>query len=217
VKIYAFHTPSHVRLADEHFRPSAERSFGRDNVTCQLVGDSPEGVYGTPEFVAYCRGRLRRYAEVCEEAGGPIVLSDTDVRFHGDVPSDLEAHMRVYDHDAYFQWDGPGGHCMGFVLVRRRAAFARLCRQVQGVMREHPELEDQQALRYLVVREQVRASLGILPTWKYWTAGLRGRVWSPGDPLSPPEEILMHHGNWTYGVTHKLALLAEVARLRGEP
>jgi hypothetical protein len=217
VRIHAFYTPSHARLADEHFRPTAERFFGRGNVTCELVPDSPEGVYGTPGFNRYCLGKMQRYAESCGEAGGPLVLSDVDVRFYGDIPADLREYVQRRDPcDAYLQWDGPGGHCTGFIFVVRRAPFARLCRQVRDVMLEYPELEDQQALRLLAAGGRACASLGVLPTWKYWTAGLRGRHWSPGDPLSPPETLLMHHGNWTYGVPNKLELLAEVARLRGE-
>jgi hypothetical protein len=215
VRIHALHTPSHARLADEHFRPTAEKFFGAANVTCELVPGSPEGAYGSPGFNQYCLGKMRRYAELCEEAGGTLVLSDVDVRFYGDVPTDLQANVRSYDHEAYLQWDGPAGHCTGFIYVVRRAPLARLFRQVLEVMLAHPELEDQQALKRLVTGGSACASLGVLPTWKYWTAGLRGRHWSPGDPLSPPETILVHHGNWTVGVPNKLELLSEVARLVG--
>lgn len=214
MRVHTFYTPYHARLVDEHFRPSAERHFGAANVACHLVEGSDEGDYGSPGFVRYCYDRLQRYADLCEASGEPLLLSDADVRFYGDVPADLEVHARAYAHDAYFQWDGPGGHCMGFVYARVPGAFAGLCRQVQGAMRGHPELEDQQSLRYLVARGQVRASLGVLPSPRYWTYGLGGEHWRPGDPLSPPvETLLMHHGNWTVGLPSKLAMLEAVAAL----
>jgi hypothetical protein len=214
VRIHALYTPSHSRLAEEHFLPSASRFFGEGNVDCQLVGGAPEGSYGTPGFVSYCQGRLQRYVEICESADGPLVLSDVDVRFYGDVPADLEEVARVGESDAYFQWDGPGDHCMGFVFARRPRHFARVLRQIDEVVRAHPELDDQRALRYLVLRDAVQGSLGVLPTSKYWTSGLQGHVWLPGESLSPPAEtLLMHHGNWTFGVPNKLDLLAAVAGL----
>lgn len=215
MRIHALYTPSHSRLVGEHFRPSAERSFGRENVTCQLVPEAPEGVYGTPGFVRYCQERVRRYAEICEGAGESLVLSDVDVRFYGDVPADLEEISRAGEHDAYHQWDGPGGHCMGFVFVRRPGHFARILRQVEDVIRADGSLDDQRALRYLVLRGRVQGSLGVLPSEKYWTSGLRGHTWLPGEPLSPPGDMLMHHGNWTWGVGNKLELLATVARMVG--
>jgi hypothetical protein len=212
VKIYAFHTPSHARIVEENFRPTAAKFFGAGNVDCCLVGGVPEGSYGTPGFVSYCQGRVRRYAEVCESSDAPLVLSDVDVRFYGDVPADLEEVARAGEHDAYHQWDGPGGHCMGFVFVRRPAQFARVLRQVEEVVRADGTLDDQRALRHLVLMQRVQGSLGALPTSKYWTSGLRGHTWLPGEPLSPPvETLLMHHGNWTHGVPNKLDLLAAVA------
>lgn len=215
MKIQTFYTPSHSRLVAEHFRPSAERFFGQGNVTCQLVDDVPEGSYGTPEFAAFCQKRLSRYISICEEKADSLVLSDADVRFYGDVPSDLETCAAKYGHDAYFQWDGKGGHCMGFVFVRCREAFVRLCRQMQEELLGNDHLDDQQALRRLVVGQKVQASLGILPTVKYWTSGLSGHIWLPGDNLSPPKTMLMHHGNWTFGTANKLELLATVARMVG--
>jgi hypothetical protein len=216
VRVHALYTPSHSRLVEEHFRPSAERYFGAASVTCELVPDAPEGDFGTPEFTRYCQGRLRRYVELCEGGDGPLVLSDVDVRFYGDVPTDLAEHAGRRDHDAYFQWDGKGGHCMGLVLVWRRAPFAQLLRQVAEVVRADVEIDDQQALKRVVRAGRCRASLGILPTWKYWTAGLGGHIWLPGDPLSPPvETMLTHHGNWTWGVPNKLELLAAVAKIAG--
>jgi hypothetical protein len=213
VKIHALYTPSHSRLVEEHFLPSAAKFFGAGSVDCQLVQGAPEGSYGTPGFVSYCQQRVRRYAEVCEAAGEPLVLSDVDVRFYGDVPADLEEVARAGEHDAYHQWDGPGGHCMGFVFVRRPAHFARVLRQVEELVRVNETLDDQRALRLLVIMQSVQGSLGVLPTSKYWTSGLRGHTWLPGEPLSPPGEMLMHHGNWTHGVPNKLALLSAVAGL----
>lgn len=215
MKVHAFYTPAHARLAEEHFLPSAIEHFGRENVDCRLLPDAPEGDYGTPGFVSYAYARLSRYAEICHGAGGPLVLSDVDVRFYGDVPSDLEPYAEGCDRDAWFQWDGPAGYCTGFAYVVDRAAFARLCRVVQVVMRTNPAMEDQQALQLVLARRLTPFSAGLLPACKYWTSGQRGRLWSPGDPLAPPPEILAHHANWTVGVPNKLAMLAEVRRLVG--
>jgi hypothetical protein len=214
MKIHAFYTPSHAPLIAEHFLPTAVRIFGENNVSCRPSTNTPQGSYGSPEFNECCLEKVHRNIKICESASDPIVLSDVDVRFYGDVPSDLKEYSEKHDHDAYFQWDGPSGHCTGFVFVRRPKPYAQLLRRVSEVMLSNPRLEDQQALKHLIVRGEHRLSFGILPTCKYWTDGTKGRAWEPGDPLRPPNELLMHHGNWTSGVDNKMRLLSAVARIR---
>jgi hypothetical protein len=51
---------------------------------------------------------------------------------------------------------------------------------------------------------------------RYWTIGLESTyVWDGKDVkdiLGPPQDIVLHHGNYTVGVARKKALLDEVKR-----
>ncbi len=210
MKIYAFYTPSHTLLAERHFIPSAERFLGASNVECLLASDQPQGEHGTRDFNLCCLEKVRQWIEICSSASEPLILSDVDIRLYGDVSLDLCEHSAKHDHDAYFQWDGPSRHCMGFVYARNPRKVAELLRQVEEVMLRHPDLEDQQSLRLLLKEDRPDISLGILPTWKYWTAGLSGREWFPGDRLRVPDGLLMHHANWTAGADRKLVQLDAV-------
>lgn len=52
-------------------------------------------------------------------------------------------------------------------------------------------------------------SYGLLPDTFY----LPGALWGPGQPLSIPQGICLHHANWTAGIQNKIAQLEYVKRV----
>jgi hypothetical protein len=47
----------------------------------------------------------------------------------------------------------------------------------------------------------------------YWTPVRSGAHWQPGNPLTPPRDIVLHHANKTIGNANKIAQLSTVERL----
>ena len=58
--------------------------------------------------------------------------------------------------------------------------------------------------------ERIRYAL--LPD-SYWTPARTGVDWQPGNPLTPPQDIILHHANKTKGIANKIAQLSTVERL----
>jgi hypothetical protein len=49
---------------------------------------------------------------------------------------------------------------------------------------------------------------------RFFTVGVQlGKRWHPGMEISVPENIIMHHANWTVGVENKMALLKHVREI----
>ena len=107
-----------------------------------------------------------------------------------------------------FQNDGPGGVCKGFFVCRPSPTVRDFFIRVLERMRWRGE-NDQEATNALLRTRPNSLLITLLPEC-YWTHGRSGKIWNPGDPLSPPSHLLMHHANWTHGMTNKLALLDAV-------
>jgi hypothetical protein len=52
-----------------------------------------------------------------------------------------------------------------------------------------------------------------LPVEFFGGGTLTGTLWEPGLPLTVPENIFVHHANWTVGVSNKIAQLSYVRKI----
>jgi hypothetical protein len=195
---------------------SIRRKMGRvefDDVVCrQFPQRSVTGGYGTDGFNATCMDKVDLILGAIEREREPFLYSDVDVRFYGRVVDDLMACLGA--DDMACQWDGQGGMCAGFMVIRPSERTAAFWRRVREVMVGDPSIHDQDVMNALrAMRGEGDAFIVALPS-RYWTAGLSGVIWESGMPVSPPADLLVHHANWTIGVANKLALLEEVRLVR---
>jgi hypothetical protein len=143
------------------------------------------------------------------------------------VWSDVD--MRIYKNplpDLLGRWDGanlwtsmdspvgvePADHCTGFqffLVTQKMINFYRLWMEVDA---EKEWGYSQQSFNE-ALRRMVMVDVKPLPK-QYWTIGLEGqKVWSGrnlDDIPNPPQDIILHHANYTIGFENKMKLLDEI-------
>lgn len=215
MKLYACHTASHRDMLESHFVPSLPAELTGDNLHLrQLPQDCPTGEFDTSGFQRTCVRKVEFILEALAAAAEPFVFSDVDVRFYGPVAGDLMKCLG--GADMAFQWDGSRGReCSGFMVLRPSPKLLRFWQCVRDLMVSRGYM-DQDALHHrLAVDAGMMGGDGGNITWeslpeRYWTFGRNDKHWTPGMPVNPPTDLLMHHANWTKGVENKFALLEEV-------
>ncbi len=197
-------------MFDRHFKPSLPP--GMVPVARELSQESASGIFQSEGFQTTCVHKIDYLLKALEANlnGNPLSFSDVDLRFYGDPTKDL--HRRFTDAEMLFQDDGPGGACTGFVAMCPTPRVLAFWRNVAKLMRETDQMDQDAANRLLLTH--VAPPWGLLPAC-YWTVGQTGHEWKPGDPVNPPSDLLVHHANWTRGVSNKLALLAAVLEKTG--
>ena len=143
-----------------------------------------------------------------------VVISDVDIQFFRPMAVDLQNKMQGYDilfqNNACGRSTDMGDLCGGFLVVRCSAAVSRFFEATRRQLIEmsHPAIDDQVAYANIIGRFS-ELKFGLLPN-TYWT---NAAIWKPGETLSPPNDIVIHHANWVLGVDHKVKQLEEVRRI----
>lgn len=212
MRLYACHTPSHQPLVDKHFLESLPKEFrGRNLVLRKLRQRSKTGLFASAGFQETCVEKIAFLVEACRTEKHPFLFTDVDIRFYArGVAKDLEDMLG--GHDMLFQWDGPSSAlCTGFIAIRPSAKVTAFWERVLAHMKQHHMLDQDATNGLLAKRDPAMTTvrIGQLPP-RYWTFGRHDHHWVPGLPVDPPDDLVMHHGNWTKGLKHKLALLEAV-------
>ena len=74
------------------------------------------------------------------------------------------------------------------------------------------KIDDQAVINNLLNNNlELDLKFGLLPSNKYWTVGFStgGIVWT-GQDIVFPDEIIVHHANFTIGVNNKIELMNKV-------
>lgn len=138
-----------------------------------------------------------------------IIWSDVDIVYFGDPAALMLALLTDKQTDIWFQKELVGQSDdvnAGLVLMRCNAAVEQLYRDALAIMRENPQLHDQDAINQLFRN-------GAAVRWKYLPLQFAAR--SQGWP--PARDIVAYHANCTTGedgVGQKIRQFAELKRLR---
>ena len=219
MKLYAFATPSHRHLVEDHFLPSLPTSIEHhvkwvsqfQNKMC----DESSGRYDEDGFNQTVKKKIEHIILIIQDSMHmrPFIYSDVDVRFYHGANLIKSVKHGLVDQDIVFQHDGPGGMCTGFMVIKPNTYTLALFKRVLSLMNERADLEDQKAMNMILAsaKEEFGLRWGVLPTALFWTHGSeKGTIWEPDMPLNPPLALVMHHANWALGVPHKRALLEAV-------
>ena len=207
MKIFCCYSKSHVPLYERHFHASLPANS--EGGPFKINDYSVTGEFESEGFQRACRDKVATLVRVLEEQQGqePFIFSDVDVRFYGDPSADLLRCLG--DADMAFQDDGPAGACTGFMVIRPTAGTLAFWQAIARRMAVTAELDQDAVNRMLEADSMFRKAWIRLPE-RYWTFGRTGQHWTPGMPVDPPTDLLVHHANWTSGIANKLALLEEV-------
>ncbi len=141
------------------------------------------------------------FIKACTENQNDIfVFSDVDIQFFGDLKDTLIEELG--DYDIAIQNDYLGGMCSGFFVCRGNQRTLKMFQSMKD--NESHYHEDQHALNM---------NLGLVNykplSERFWTFGMYRTQWK-GQNFDIPENILMHHANWTEGIDNKISLLKVV-------
>jgi hypothetical protein len=210
MKIYTCYTPTHAKMFEQHFLTTLPKEFRKANLVAKkLAQRSKSGAFASDGFARTCLDKVAVIVQACKTERRPFVFSDVDVRFYQRCGADLLKQLG--DLDMAFQWDGPtGGLCTGFFVVKPSPAVTAFWEAVHAHMKRF-RMMDQDAVNQMLKQDGIGGKLkvGQLPR-RYWTFGQNDYHWVPGMPVAPPDDLAVHHGNWTKGIKNKLALLGEV-------
>ena len=223
IKLYALYTPSHEVLKDRFFLPSIQDDFDIilefAEQTCQSAHFMDKGWTDTTMH------KVDLIIRAIEENRGEIfIFSDVDIQFFGPIQDTILTLME--GKDIIMQRNNPEGVlCTGFFACRANEKTLRLWKDVKKIMEKNKSNSDQISFNQCIKKGSKKNPYGI--SWAYlpnnfFGAGTltayTGYLWKPGMSLPIPDDILLHHANWTKGVKNKIAQLRyvkdEVAKKR---
>jgi len=214
IKLYALYTPSHEVLKDEYFLPSIQDDF-------DIVLEFCEQTCATAKFMneGWTKTTMRKVdliIRAIEENWGKIfIFSDVDIQFFAPIQDTILALME--GKDIIMQRNNPSGVlCTGFFACRGNEKTLRLWKDVKKTMQKKSSNSDQNSFNQCIKKKSKRNPYGLvwdyLPDSFFGGGTLTGYEWRPGMYLPIPEDIKMHHANWTPGISNKIKQLKYVAR-----
>jgi hypothetical protein len=225
IPLYTFCTPSHSVLRDEWFLKSVTDEY--DVRGSEGEQQSKTGEYYSDNWISTMEGKTKVVCRGLGECfGGVFVFSDVDIQFFGPTRDYLLAALG--DYDIAFQKNDPSGAiCTGFFICRANDATRDFWNTVLEMLRTHAHGDDQDCTelllqgvirRWPIIRRFWNKKHGVYGTgssamrWRLLGKEiyLPGKQWKPGDALSIPKNILVHHANWTVGIENKIAQLRYV-------
>lgn len=226
MRLYSFFTPSHKIFVDEWFIPSLKDDY-------ELILEAypqvcPQAQFMTDgwlETICYKIDLIIR--AIGENYNKVFVHSDVDIQFFQPTkPVILEL---IKNKDLIIQLESHRGTvCPGFMAIRGNERTLKLWKDIKSQVTTQSKKHDQDILNDLLVGHKLRLlrylgiknyslypnSYGIkwlyLPVEFFSRGAVSNKIWEPGQKIDVPENIILHHANWTLGVDNKIAMLIYV-------
>jgi len=195
MKVYTYYTPSHKVFFDDYFSKSL-----MDLEIVEFNGDQEcqSGSYYKDGWKSTTMKKVDVFIQACKENQGNVfVYSDVDIQFFKPLNDVLLEELGEFD--IAIQNDYLGGMCSGFFVCRGNEKTLKMFEEMKS--NETQYLEDQHALNMNLKHVRYKA----LST-KFWTFGSFGTQWK-GQNFDIPQDLVMHHANWTEGIDNKIKLL----------
>jgi len=209
MKLYTCYSDSHKEIYEDYFLKSfndcgLNKSFDLDVTRIEQHGS---GNWGSEGFNAATVDKVLIHERAVQEnIGKHFIFSDCDVQFFGDFKEDILGHTSD-ELDIIFQGDC-GTICSGFFIAKGSEKLARFFNLIRHETPKHsgPWHLDEQA----AINEHChQISHSLLPDDKYFNissvTGCQG--WQEGREYNLPNNMLIHHANWTVGVHNKMKMM----------
>ncbi len=212
IKMYAIYTPTHQTFVENWFLPSIKDDYEvileKHDQLSSTGAFAKEGWRETMLFKidVVIRGIRENWNKI-------FIHSDVDIQFFKPTKEIIVALM--HDKDMAIQLNNPknGEMCAGFFACRGNQKNLDLWLEIRRrltdkkYLEKNPKTHDQAELNRLVRNENVyHLKWDYLPIEFYCPRG----GWNPGRALDIPNNLIMHHANWTIGIKNKLSQLEYV-------
>ncbi len=216
MKLYAIYTPSHAVLKDNWFLPSIQDDF--DLVIEFHEQTCPSANFLSKGWTSTTIKKVELIIRAIQENWGKVfIFSDVDIQFFSPIQNKIEQLMD--GKDMVIQKNNPQNSsrekiCSGFFACRGNKKTLQLWQNVLQLMLHNKKISDQNALNICLKKKSNQNVV-----WDYLPitffgggtlTGHRGYLWTPGKKLPIPQNIVMHHANWTIGTKNKIAQLRYV-------
>lgn len=203
MKVYTFFTNTHKIFLD-YFINSFPFEENLDLEIRFLSQDCVDGKFHSDGWNTTMMKKVQYIIDSLYETSNDdlFIHSDIDVQFFGKIKNDLEILMNKNNFDILFQNDG-NQVCMGFFVCKSNQTTKNFFKKVYDNLHNHKN--DQYAVNYYI--RNFNINWGVLPD-RYFSIGVKNSLWL-GEPKTfiLPENIIMHHANFTVGVENKIKLL----------
>lgn len=237
MKIYCYYTKAYQALVDEWFLPSLKDDYEVVLKVGEYAGRAAN--FMESDWTLITEKKVDAIIEAVQDNWDRVFLfSDPDIQFFRKTQKDILPPLRF--KDIIFVKNSPDKVlCTGFFACRGNERTLAFWRRVRKSM--NPSRSDQICANMLLRRDYPnRISLitrrimsffgalyglsawgvnpwkvrwGYLPTIFFGGGTLTSRVWNPGMSLPVPEDIVIHHANYTIGLDNKIAQLRYVKDL----
>lgn len=194
MRIYTIYSESHSFLFTDYFLATISASLDiRSKKTLQLCSS---GSFYSAGWSDICFEKVLYFKQICEqEMGNVFIISDVDVQFFSDPIDQLL--LELGDFDIAGQ-DDIHAMCSGFFVCRANESTLKMFTS----MVDNYRLEDQTSLNdNLHMVKHKRLSHRFFNVAHYLNGTWDNRY------FDIPEDIIIHHANWTVGVQNKIELL----------
>ncbi len=217
IKMYVMYTPSHEMMFHEWFLPSLQDDF--EVVVEEEIQQCRSGSFLESGWNDTMLKKVDLIIHAIKENWHKIFIhADVDIQFFGKTKDMIFQAMQGYD--MAFQRDTLSGElCAGFFACVGNERTLSLWQDIKALLislRDYYynsaiEVNDQRCLNKLIHEPKYGVKFRFLPN-QFFSYGLLGRDqrWYPGVEFPVPQDIVMHHANWTVGPEHKLELLRYV-------
>lgn len=223
MKIYTVFTESHYEMFKDYFI----KTFPFDSNLELVVKFKPQ-ICPSSEFQSEGWRDTMMYKVQCfidaayeTKDGECFMFSDPDIQFFKPFSQDIINYLG--DYDAAFQNDYGGGVNTGFFIMRSTSKTRAFLKTVQGNLHQFPE--EQVCFNHLIQNfnnyPKIAFRAKFLPK-EYWTYGElalhratsdnQAGTWQGHEEFDIPENIVIHHSNWTVPFSNKIKLLDVVRK-----
>jgi hypothetical protein len=213
--MYAIYTPSHKIFLDKYFLPSIKDNF---EVVLKFIPQECESAEFLKE--GWTDTTLKKVDFIIdairENWDKVFIFSDVDIVFFQPIEKIIK--QMIHGNDFVIQQAMPlklGKQnkeivCTGFFVMRGNQNNLNLWLEARKYVKK---LSDQKSFNLVLMEDKFKKI-----KWKFLPVGffngglITGKHWVPGQELEIPQNIYLHHGNWTNGINNKIAQLDYVIR-----
>jgi hypothetical protein len=204
IKFCTFFSKSHTALYKEFMN-----SFPYEEDVDLIIRYMPQESDGIYESETWNKTMYKKIAYIVDylksmNENDLFIHSDIDIRFYRNFKDDIIKILEHSGKDILFQNDGYE-LCMGFFVCKRNEKIIKMMEYVRDNLNKYPQ--DQKAVNVLLPQTSIK--YGKLPERYYNYGPYNGfKRWKSGvTDFYVPQDIILHHANWTVGVEDKINII----------
>ncbi|MDR3647100.1 MAG: putative nucleotide-diphospho-sugar transferase [Candidatus Babeliales bacterium] len=212
IKMYALYTPSHKILVDKYFLPSIKDNFNL--IIDTFKQQCPTGQFNSEGWNTTMLDKVDVIINAIKSNKNKIfIFSDVDIIFIRPVEKELKKLMKTYEFVIQKSSEKLPNCCTGFFAMIGNEKNLKLWIDIKKFMLKNPKLSEEDVLNFFIKQGRLNNIKWSQLPKEYNTGGMfTGSRWVPGIELQLPENILLHHANWTVGIDNKIAQLEYVLK-----